>query len=207
MRLIIIIFPPHDQFRESIERVTYEFEGGYRLAPPCICPQALVLGFTEALCSKDADRPGARGSEKLFMVVTVDECEGRSDAVVVVRIEREIGWWCRLWDCGRDRGPKCIAGLRALVRILTYPAYAMNCCLKCDVDRLGEEMTLLAHVIDLQDSLLCNYIIIFILNSLFEDNSSDFDLFLTRIHCLCLLFCQCVITFAGLLIINHCCVS
>ena len=53
------------------------------------------LGFTEALCSKDADCPGARGireavhgcdREKLL-----DECEGRSDAVVVVRVEREIG--------------------------------------------------------------------------------------------------------------------
>ena len=72
------------------------------------------LGFTEVLCSEDADRPGARrirdavhecDREKLL-----DECEGRSDAVVVVRIEREIGW-CKLWDCGRDRGPKCIAGL------------------------------------------------------------------------------------------------
>ena len=103
------------------------------------------------LCSKDADRPGAReirdavhgcDREKLL-----DECEGRSDAVVVVRIEREIGW-CKLWDCGRNRGPKCIAGLRALVRILTYPAHAMNCCPKCDVDRLGEGMTLLAHVIE-----------------------------------------------------------
>ena len=28
-------------------------------------------------------------------------------------------------------------GLRALVRILTYPAHAMNCCPKCDVDRLN----------------------------------------------------------------------
>ena len=148
------------------------------------------LGFTEVLCSEDADRPGARGirdavhecdREKLL-----DECEGRSDAVVVVRIEREIGW-CKLWDCGRDRGPKCIAGLRALVRILTYPAHAMNCCPKCDVDRLGEGMTLLAHVIEKHTS--ARFTSAQLLNSLFEDNSSDFDLFLTRIHCLCLIFC------------------
>ena len=50
------------------------------------------------------------GSEMLFMVVTwrscwMSLCEGRSDAVVVVRIEREI-IWCRLWDCGRNRGPR-----------------------------------------------------------------------------------------------------
>ena len=148
------------------------------------------LGFTEVLCSEDADRPGARGirdavhecdREKLL-----DECEGRSDAVVVVRIEREIGW-CKLWDCGRDRGPKCIAGLRALVWILTYPAHAMNCCPKCDVNRLGEGVTLLAHVIEKHTS--ARFTSAQLLNSLFEDNSSDFDLFLTRIHCLCLIFC------------------
>ena len=90
---------------------------------------------------------------------------------MVVRIEREIGW-CKLWDCGRDRGPKCIAGLRALVRILTYPAHAMNCCPKCDVDRLGEGMTLLAHVIEKHTS--ARFTSAQLLNSLFEDNSSDF---------------------------------
>ena len=96
------------------------------------------LCFLRKLTDGDADVP---------LSLLLDECEGRSDAVVVVRIEREIGW-CKLWDCGRDRGPKCIAGLRALVRILTYQAHAMNCCPKCDVDRLGEGMTLLAHVIE-----------------------------------------------------------
>ena len=71
---------------------------------------------------------------------------------MVVRVEREIGW-CRLWDCGRDRGPKCIAGLRAFVWIITYPAHANNCCPKCDVSRLGEGTTLLAHVIDMHVSV------------------------------------------------------
>ena len=109
--------------------------------------------FTEALCSNDADHPGAReireaihGSEKGKLL---DECECRSDAVVVVRVERETGW-CRLWDCGRDRGPKCIAGLRAFIRIII--AHANNCCPKCDVSRLEEGTTLLAHVIDMHVS-------------------------------------------------------
>ena len=106
-----------------------------------------ATSFTEALCSNDADRPGAReireaihGSGKGKLL---DECECRSDAVVVVRVEREIGC-CRLWDYGRDRGPKCITGLRAFIRI--------NCCPKCDVSRLGEGTTLLAHVIDMHVS-------------------------------------------------------
>ena len=82
--------------------------------------------LTEVLCSNDANRPGAREIKETIHGCNkgklLDEC--RSDAVLVVRIEREIGW-CKLWDCGgRDRGSKCIAGLRTLVRILTYPAHA-----------------------------------------------------------------------------------
>ena len=63
-------------------------------------------------------------SKKLFMVETRGSCyefEGRSDTVLVVRIEREIGW-CKL----QGRGPKCIAGLRTLVEIITYPAHAKD---------------------------------------------------------------------------------
>ena len=55
-----------------------------------------ATSFTQALCSNDADRPGAHeireaihGSDKGKLL---DECECRSDAVVVVRVEREIGW-------------------------------------------------------------------------------------------------------------------
>ena len=70
------------------------------------------------------------------------------------------------------------------MRILTYPAHAMNCCPKCDVDRLGEGMTLLAHVIEKHTSARFTS-----MQLLIEDNSSDFDLFLARIHCLCLIFC------------------
>ena len=54
-------------------------------------------------------------------------------------------------------------------------------------------MTLLAHVIEKHTS--ARFTSMQLLNSLFEDNLSDFDLFLTRIHYLCY-FC------AGPLIIN-----
>ena len=64
----------------------------------------------EALCSNDDDCPGAREIREAIhdsdKGKLLGECECRSDAVVVVRVEREIGW-CRLLDCGRDRGPKC----------------------------------------------------------------------------------------------------
>ena len=54
-----------------------------------------------------ADHPGAREIKETIHGCNkgklVDECEGRSDAVLVVRIEREIGW-CKLRDCDRYRG-------------------------------------------------------------------------------------------------------
>ncbi len=46
----------------------------------------------------------------------------RCDASVVAEIERYVGW-CRLWDQYRDHGHKAVVGLRAFVRIITYPAH------------------------------------------------------------------------------------
>ena len=66
--------------------------------------------LTEAICSNDADRPGAGEIHGCDKGKLLDVCEGRSDAVLVAKTEREIGW-CKLWDCGRDWGPKCMAGL------------------------------------------------------------------------------------------------
>ena len=73
-----------------------------------------------------------------------------------------------MWDSGRDKGPKCIAELRTPLWILTYPAHAKNCCLKCEVSRLGEGMTLLAHVINVHTSAGFSAVELF--NSLFEDS-------------------------------------
>ena len=74
-----------------------------------------------------------------------------------------------------DEVSKCIAGLRTLVRIFTYPAHVKNCCPKCDVSTLGEGMTLLAHVINVHTS--AGFSAVELLNSVFEDTSSHFDLF------------------------------
>ena len=87
---------------------------------------------------------------------------------------------------GVDRGPKCIAGLRAFVRIITYPEHANNCCPKCDVSRLGEGTTycLLAHDIVIDMHVSAEFSAVDLLDSLFMDNSSNFELFLARICCL-----------------------
>ena len=70
-------------------------------------------------------------------------------------------------------GPKCIAGLRAFIRIII--AHANNCCPKCDVSR-REGTTLLAHAIDMHVS--AGFSAVDLLNSLFMDNSSNFELVL-----------------------------
>ena len=145
-------------------------------------------GFSEALCDKAADRPCKRKIKDVILGLDrkalIDEGMGRCDASVVAEIEREVGW-CRLWDCSSDRGPKAVAGLRAFVRIVTYPAHARCCCPICDIDGLPEGMSLLSHVIEAHTSATFDAEE---LMSCLLDSSSDFTLFFARIHCLFLLF-------------------
>ena len=68
--------------------------------------------------------------------------EGRA---IVVEVDGQIGW-PRLWDLALDRGPKCIDGLRNLVRVITFPPHALSACPLCeemDVPRVS----LLSHVL------------------------------------------------------------
>ena len=92
------------------------------------------VSLAEALCNNDADRHEIRetihGCDKGKLL---DECEGRINAVLVVRIEREIGR-CKLWAVA--------SAYNVHVWILTYLANTNNCYLKCDV----------AHVIDMHVS-------------------------------------------------------
>ena len=46
---------------------------------------------------------------------------GRVDMSIVVEVERAVGW-PRLWDLALDHGPKCVNGLRNLVRVFTFPS-------------------------------------------------------------------------------------
>ena len=57
--------------------------------------------------------------------------EGRADMSTVVEVERAIGW-PRLWDLALDHGPKCIDGLRNLVRVITFPPHALSACSATD---------------------------------------------------------------------------
>ena len=45
------------------------------------------------------------------------EHEGRVDMSIVVEVERAVDW-PRLWDLALDYGPKCVNGLKNLVRVI-----------------------------------------------------------------------------------------
>ena len=46
------------------------------------------------------------------------------NCAIVVEVERAVGW-PRLWDLALDHGPKCVNGLRNLVRVFTFPPHAL----------------------------------------------------------------------------------
>ena len=80
--------------------------------------------------------------------------EGRADMSTVVEVERAIGW-PRLWDLALDHGPKCIDGLRNLVRVITFPPHALSACLLCEEEDISRD-SLLSHVLTTHSRSPCN---------------------------------------------------
>ena len=62
------------------------------------------------------------------------------------RGERQIGW-PRLWDFALDHGPRCIDGLRNLVRVITFPPHALSACPLCEEENVPRD-SLLSHVLN-----------------------------------------------------------
>ena len=72
-------------------------------------------------------------SRKLF-TAQPDGCSlHRTPFPNVVRM-RTRSRWPRLWDLALDHGPKCIDGLRNLVRVITFPPHALSGCPLCEED-------------------------------------------------------------------------
>jgi len=67
-------------------------------------------------------------------------------AATVVEVEKAVGW-PRLWDLALDHGPKCVNGLRNLVRVLTFPPHALSACPLCKNENIPRD-ALLSHVLD-----------------------------------------------------------
>ena len=74
----------------------------------------------------------------------LEKCAANDDAKLISEIAQVI-CWSKLWDLALDKGPRCVNGLKALVRIITYPSHATGVCPKCDVNEL--EVSLLAHIL------------------------------------------------------------
>ena len=70
---------------------------------------------------------------------------GRVNMSIVVEVERAVGW-PRLWDLALDHGPKCINGLRNLVRVFTFPPHALSACPLCKNENIPRD-ALLSHVL------------------------------------------------------------
>ena len=72
----------------------------------------------------------------------------RVDVAIIADVERTISW-PKLWDLALDYGPRCVDGLRNLVRILTFPPLAQSACPLCEEKNLsGARGELLSHVLD-----------------------------------------------------------
>ena len=77
--------------------------------------------------------------------------EGRADMSIVVEVERAVGW-PRLWDLALDYGPKCVDGLRNLVRVVAFPPHASSACPLCDKETISRG-ALLSHVLKIHSRI------------------------------------------------------
>ena len=55
---------------------------------------------------------------------------------IIVYVERTIGW-ARLCDLTLDCGPRCVDGLKNLVRRLTFTPHSQSLCLLCEERNLS----------------------------------------------------------------------
>ena len=74
----------------------------------------------------------------------LEKCAMNADTRLISEIAKVVSW-SKLWDCALDRGPRCISGLKSLVRIISYPSHATRLCPKCDANSL--ETSLLFHIL------------------------------------------------------------
>ena len=60
--------------------------------------------------------------------------------VNVVEVESAVGW-PKLWDLALDHGPKCIDGLKNLVRVITFPRapHALTACPLCKEENIPRD--------------------------------------------------------------------
>ena len=70
---------------------------------------------------------------------------------IVVEVERAVGW-PRLWDLALEYGPKCVDGLRNLVRVVVFPPHATSACPLCDRKTIPRD-ALLSYVLKMHSQI------------------------------------------------------
>ena len=63
----------------------------------------------------------------------LEKCAANVDSKLISEIAQVISW-SKFWDQALDKGPRCVNGLKALVRFITYLSHATQVCPKCDVN-------------------------------------------------------------------------
>ena len=67
---------------------------------------------------------------------------------IIADVDRTIGW-ARLWDLILDFCPRCVNGLKNLVRVLTFPSHALSEFPICGKRNLpSSRYDLMSHVLD-----------------------------------------------------------
>ena len=113
--------------------------------------QYFLSNFTSAILQQEADTcPLPREIKKVILSrdrdLRLEQHKGRADMSIIVEVERQIGW-PRLWDFALNHGPRCIDGLRNLVRVITFPPHALSACPLCEEENVPRD-SLLSHVLN-----------------------------------------------------------
>ena len=63
----------------------------------------------------------------------LEKCAANVDSKLIWEIAQVISW-SKFWNQALNKGPRCVNGLKVLVRIITYLSHATRVCPKCDVN-------------------------------------------------------------------------
>ena len=115
------------------------------------------INFTSAILDEDTSCPHPREIKEEIRSrdreLRLANLAKRVDVAIINEVERNVGW-PKLWDLALDYGPRCVDGLKNLVRILTFPPHAQFACPLCEEKHLsGARDELLSHVLDTHTTL------------------------------------------------------
>ena len=93
----------------------------------------------------------------------------------LLEVERGVGW-PKLWDFVLDHGPKCIDGLKYLVRVITFPPHALTACPLSEEEDIPRDSPI-SHVLNTHSRNMCSSNCNELLSLLTSVTDSDSGLF------------------------------